>query len=346
MRHERPTRGGSVRVLVADSTRIHTQLLADALRRNRHLEIIAADPEAAALLVAAGSHDADVMIVSSALEEQPNRGLDLLREIRTRFPKMRAVVLLDSSKNETILEAFRAGARGIFNRRDSLDSLSRCIECVHQGQIWANSQEMSLAVEALANSPSVRAVDANGLSLLSKRELEVVRCLAEGLTNREIADRLSLSRHTIKNYLFRVFDKLGVSSRIELLSMTLNRDAGPLSAMRSMPGSNDSVANDDAMLAEHLEAAEQGMPGAQVALADLCLKRENGAHNLPQAYSWYLIAEHQLATIRKQLNQIMTPEQMVEAERGAADWLNKKKKAHSREGSRAQFSRPGTSAAD
>ena len=78
-------------------------------------------------------------------------------------------------------------------------------------------------MEALATSPVVRAVDANGLSLLSKREMDVVRSLAEGLTNREIAERLGLSQHTIKNYLFRVYDKLGVSSRLELLFMTLTQ---------------------------------------------------------------------------------------------------------------------------
>ena len=88
---------------------------------------------------------------------------------------------------------------------------------------------MSFAVEALATSPIVRAVDANGLSLLSKREMDVVRSLAEGLTNREIAERLGLSQHTIKNYLFRVYDKLGVSSRLELLFMTLTQTGAPFS---------------------------------------------------------------------------------------------------------------------
>jgi DNA-binding CsgD family transcriptional regulator len=78
----------------------------------------------------------------------------------------------------------------------------------------------------------VRAVDSNGLSLLSKREMDVVRSLAEGLTNREIAERLGLSQHTIKNYLFRVYDKLGVSSRLELLFMTLTQSGGP----PSLPG--------------------------------------------------------------------------------------------------------------
>jgi DNA-binding CsgD family transcriptional regulator len=136
-------------------------------------------------------------------------------------------MLLDSSRREAILQAFRSGARGIFTRHDSVENLCKCVRTVHQGQVWANSQQMSFAVEALASSPTVRAVDANGLNLLSKRELEVVGCLAEGLTNREIAERLGLSQHTIKNYLFRVFDKLGVSSRLELLFMTLSRPVVP-----------------------------------------------------------------------------------------------------------------------
>jgi DNA-binding CsgD family transcriptional regulator len=103
---------------------------------------------------------------------------------------------------------------------------------VYEGQIWASSEQMTFAVEALASSPVVRAVDANGLSLLSKREMEVVRSLAEGLTNREIAERLGLSQHTIKNYLFRVYDKLGVSSRLELLFLTLTQADSP-----QLPGS-------------------------------------------------------------------------------------------------------------
>ena len=70
-------------------------------------------------------------------------------------------------------------------------------------RIWANSEQMSFAVEALASSPELRAADGRGLRQLSKREVDVVRSLAEGLTNREIAERLGLSQHTIKNYLFR-----------------------------------------------------------------------------------------------------------------------------------------------
>ncbi len=103
---------------------------------------------------------------------------------------------------------------------------------------------MSFAVEALASSPVIRAVDAKGLSLLSKRELEVVRRLAEGLSNREIAERLGLSQHTIKNYLFRVFDKLGVSSRLELLFMTLNHAAYFKPAAAEKSNGNGSISRE------------------------------------------------------------------------------------------------------
>jgi two-component system nitrate/nitrite response regulator NarL len=222
--------GETIRVLVVDDTRIHTQLLAEALRRDRQLEVVAPPARSRDLVETVRAHKVSVVVLSSNLDEEPLRGFELLRQLRASDPRILAIMLLDSSKREAILQAFRAGARGIFSRHDSVETLSKCIRSVYEGQIWANSQQMSFAVEALAASPMVRAVDANGLSLLSKREMDVVRSLAEGLTNREIAERLGLSQHTIKNYLFRVYDKLGVSSRLELLFMTLTQAGAPQAA--------------------------------------------------------------------------------------------------------------------
>jgi DNA-binding NarL/FixJ family response regulator len=227
MQEVQDSRGEAIRVLVADDTRIHTQLLAEALKRDHGLDVISSPSHSRDLIVAATLHEVEVVVISANLDEEPLRGFEVLRELRAKRPQVQAIVLLDSSKREAIVQAFRAGARGIFSRHESIETLSKCVRSVHQGQIWANSQQMSFAVEALAASPTVRAVDANGLNLLSKRELDVVRSLAEGLTNREIAERLGLSQHTIKNYLFRVFDKLGVSSRLELLFMTLSQAGAP-----------------------------------------------------------------------------------------------------------------------
>lgn len=217
------TGGTPIRVFVADNSPIHTQLIADGLKRDPNLQIIVPMSDSSGLIAEVMASDVDVLVLSANLDEQPSRGLEILQELRTSFPGIRAVVLLHSSKRELIVDAFRAGARGIFSRQGSIEMLMKAVRCVHEGQIWANSREMTLAVEALANSRVIRPMNANGLNLLSRREMEVVRCLAEGMTNREIAERLQLSQHTIKNYLFRVFDKLGVSSRMELLFMTLNQ---------------------------------------------------------------------------------------------------------------------------
>ncbi|PYX45962.1 MAG: hypothetical protein DMG79_17890, partial [Acidobacteria bacterium] len=129
-----------------------------------------------------------------------------------------------------VIEAFRAGARGVFCRTESLKLLAKSIRCVHEGQIWANSSELQFLLESMSEPVPMKFLSASGDALLSARELDVVRCVAEGLSNREIAQRLSLREHTVKNYLFRIFDKLGVSSRVEVVLYALGNHASPKAA--------------------------------------------------------------------------------------------------------------------
>jgi DNA-binding NarL/FixJ family response regulator len=149
------------------------------------------------------------------LEEQPQVGLSVVAELRTKRPETKCIVLLDSAKAETVVDAFRAGAQGVFCRDEPIKTLCKCIAVVHAGQIWANSAQLRFILNALVRSASTQ--HALTLEVLSDREQDVVRALAEGLSNREIADLLNISRHTVKNYLFRIFEKVGVSSRVELL---------------------------------------------------------------------------------------------------------------------------------
>jgi two-component system nitrate/nitrite response regulator NarL len=313
-------RRDTIRVLVADSSHIHTHLLADALKRDPLLEAVPFDADSHSLVAAGVSLQIDVVVISASLEEQPSRGFEVLRELRSACPGIRSVILLDSIKDEAVLNAFRAGARGIFGKSQPADVLCKCVRSVYQGQIWANSRELAVAVEALANAPALRAVNSDGMNLLSKRELQVVRCLAEGLTNREIADRLKLSQHTVKNYLFRVFDKLGVSSRVELLFMTLSQSGSSQpSAVDGPKGSDHGGLHDEFVILQ--KAAEAGLPAAQLALSQLYLVRRKDPKDVVHAYMWYLIALERASQGGKHIAELLTAEQIDEAQEKARAWL-------------------------
>jgi two-component system, NarL family, nitrate/nitrite response regulator NarL len=322
----RDTGEKAIRVLVADNSLIHTRLLADALQRDGVLAVIPCEPDASSLVSAATTQNIDVLLISSTLDERSCQGIEVLREVRKIRPDVRAVLLLDSSKDEAVLQAFRAGARGVFGRNDPIEMLSSCVRRVHLGEIWANSYHLSIAIGALANSPTVRAVNAEGMNLLSERELQVVRCLAEGMTNREIAGRMNLSQHTVKNYLFRVFDKLGVSSRVELLFMTLNCDSSEFASLRACTTRHDDGHKISPLEADALKkSAEAGIPAAQLALAQLYSSRQGDSRDLVEAYMWYLVATERALQTQEFVTKMMTPEQIDEARQKANLWLSKKR---------------------
>lgn len=310
-----------VHVLVADNTLMHTQLLGEALKRDRFLRVISSSSDTKSIVEATLEHHFDVLLISSNLEEQPDRGLELLSDLCASRPKLRAVVLLDSSQAELILKAFRAGARGVLTRLESVQTLSKCVRCVHEGQIWATSEQISLALGALSSTHTMH-IAVRGLNLLSKREIEIVQSLAQGLTNREIAQRLGLSQHTIKNYLFRVFDKTGASSRMELLFMLLGRNSGTQSMLNDFTrGDSAGELPDATRIAEYQQAAERGVLVAQLLLAQLLPYRKATPDDTVDAYKWYLIVKNQILQASKILGQTLTMEQLLHAEQMASNWL-------------------------
>jgi DNA-binding NarL/FixJ family response regulator len=314
-----------ISILVADSTRIHTQLLADAMRGDHGLQVVASASSSQELLDAVVRVPIDVAVISYGLDDQPGRGTEVLREMRALRPQIKGVLLLDSSRPHDVLECFRAGAKGIFSKHERLESLCKCIRCVHEGQIWARSVELEHALDALANSPLVRATNHKGLDLLSARERDVVQNLAAGMTNREIAESLGLSRHTIKNYLFRIFDKLGVSSRTELLYLTMSN---------SQPRTEDATkAGAEDEFSVLLTAAEDGQSAAQLRLAEHYGEAHGSAPDPVSAYMWCLLSEKTAASMRNQieaskstLSQSMSSQQLAEAEQRAKQWLQSPKK--------------------
>jgi len=321
MRHQSVP--ASIRVLVSDDTRVHTELLADALKRDGSLQVTTSPSGSEGLIARPDLHDVDVLLLSSTLDEQPGRGFEVLRGLHSSHGYLPAVMLLDSSKREAVLEAFRSGARGVLGRHESVEIFGKCLRRVHEGQIWANSEQMAVLAHALASSHTVCAVDARGTNLLSKREMEIVRSAAQGLTNREIAERLNLSPHTIKNCLFRIFDKLGVSNRVELLLMTMSQDRHGQSALRYFLESGVDVSfQDEATLVACQRAAEQGVLMAQLALAQFYSANRTNSSDMLHTYAWYSIAIERISRAWKDVTKAMTVDQVLQAEQMAARWLN------------------------
>jgi len=104
--------------------------------------------------------------------------------------------------------------------------LSKCIRTVHEGQIWADTRNLAFILEFLTQLKPLRHIKpGGGMTRLTAREAEVVHLLADGLSTRDISHKLALTEHTIRNYLSTIYDKLGVSSRVELA--LLRRPRGP-----------------------------------------------------------------------------------------------------------------------
>jgi DNA-binding NarL/FixJ family response regulator len=191
-------------------------------RRNR-VSIVARAVASGRALALLKEIQPDIVIVSAELQDGPHEGYRVLRALRELQSRTRAIMLLSSREPESVIDAFRFGAHGVIFRDEPIETLGKCIHAVHEGQVWANSLHLGFLIEALSRSTPLCLKDAHGIDLLSKREEEVVRLVAEGMSNKGVSAQLGLSEHTVRNYLFRVFDKLGVSSRVELVLYCLQQ---------------------------------------------------------------------------------------------------------------------------
>ncbi|MGO8814732.1 MAG: LuxR C-terminal-related transcriptional regulator [Terriglobia bacterium] len=206
-----------ISIVVAQRTALAAQLLCQALTRQRkHFVVVGGVANPNELLTHVAVHHPDIAVVSSNLEGDPSGGLKVIRELRVAAPTTRPIVLLDCSDPEQVIDAFSGGAKGVVCQSDPVQVLCKCIRSVHAGQIWANSRELRWIVKSLGDREPAHMVSAKGHSLLTQREEQIVNLVIEGLPNSEIAAKLKVSAHTIKNHLFHVYEKLGISNRAEL----------------------------------------------------------------------------------------------------------------------------------
>jgi DNA-binding NarL/FixJ family response regulator len=217
---------GTIAVLVADSNRMQAQLLAGALRRRSEFRVATCLLEPVSILHAVSSRFPKVALLSLNSAASLAESMAVLRHFHLSHAEVFKVLLVEASDRNTVVSAFRSGARGIFCLpKAGLRDLSKCIQRVAGGQIWANTEQMNYLLDLITEVPSLRVLNSGGDPLLTPREEQVVALVAEGLGNREIARELKLSEHTVKKYLFRVFEKLGISTRVELVLYALNHGA-------------------------------------------------------------------------------------------------------------------------
>jgi DNA-binding NarL/FixJ family response regulator len=212
----------AINLLLAVENRVDGQLFEHALMRTRKgINVVSYDAAQHQLPNVLKSRQMDVALVTENLPDAPLHGFQLIKEMRSLSPETRAIMLLNVDNADLVVDAFRAGAKGVFCRSDCLTTLPKCIRAVHSGQVWANSRHLDRVMEAFASAAPLKPVSLKAKRLLTKREGDVVSLIVQGFNNRETGDKLGLTEHTVSNYLFRIYDKLGISTRVELVLYAL-----------------------------------------------------------------------------------------------------------------------------
>jgi DNA-binding NarL/FixJ family response regulator len=219
--------GARITLAIADANSMAGRLLSDQFNRHLEFSVVSCDCDCASLLSSVKENGPAVALISSDLQDGLSSGLSVLREVREINPDVRPILLCDRSEPRLVIEGLRSGARGVFSRGNfDFAVLRKCVRRVFEGQLWIGNPELEFVIDALGQTRPLRVLNTNGLNLLSPREEEVMRLVAEGLGNRETAELLGLSEHTIKNYLFHIFDKLGISNRVELVLYAMSNGNG------------------------------------------------------------------------------------------------------------------------
>lgn len=210
-------------VLICEKSRLQCELLSSAIQAlNPGMQLSYAQTmeEADEQLSA---DEISVILMSSLNMPIAGDAFRPLRILHERFPDTAIVYLADTCSSNLVVQAFRAGAKGVAYRDESFATLITCIDQVRREKISAGSRELQFILEALSTAVTFQTQNASGDELLTPREQKVAMLVAEGMSNREISLSLSISEHTVKNYMFHIFDKLGISNRVELVRYAQSR---------------------------------------------------------------------------------------------------------------------------
>jgi len=201
-----------VRILVADDHAIFRDGLRRLLEGSDDVSIVGEASNGNEAIKLLAKLKPDILLLDLRMPEKD--GLGVLEEINFDSMTTRVIVLTAAEDDRDVVRAMRLGARGVVLKQSASDLLLKSIRKVSDGEIWLDNRMTAEVIDAFKKSSE--AGQRREKPLLSDREKEIVQLVAQGFRNREIGEKLFISEQTVKNHLHNIFDKLGVSDRLEL----------------------------------------------------------------------------------------------------------------------------------
>src|SRR5580692_556501 len=227
-------KGQFVRVIVADTQAIFRAGLRKVFALEDDIRVVGQAETLAQTQSAVAKFTADVLIFEAALTPNP---VDAVGELLRQHPQVRVVVVTPNADEDLTLELFRRGAHGIVSREVEPELLVECLRKVVAGDTWLDSHAVRWVMEAYRNQNS-RPSGSRPKVQLTPKETLIVSCVTQGMKNKEIALRVGTTEQVVKNYLRKVYDKLGVADRLELALYCLNHHVVDNTKVPPLPPSN------------------------------------------------------------------------------------------------------------
>ena len=202
----------AITIALADDHPIVLQGLRQLFERERDFHVVASCANGQDVLDRIRGGGVDVLVLD--LRMPGLAGLDVLRRIREEHIRCAAVLLTASIEDDEVVAAVQLGARGIVLKDSPPATLIECVRRVHAGHRWLDQTTLTRAFDRVLHRESA---SREAAALLTPRETEIVRMVAEGLRNREIAARTAISEGTVKIHLHNIYEKLGVDGRLALV---------------------------------------------------------------------------------------------------------------------------------
>jgi len=247
--------GQFVRVIVADTQAIFRAGLRKIFALEDDIRVVGQAETLAQTQSAVAKFSADILIFESALAPNP---VEAVAELLRQIPKLRIVVVTPGADEDLTLELFRRGAHGIVSREVEPELMVDCLRKVVAGDTWLDSQAIHWVMQAYRNQNN-RSSGARPKVQLTPKETLIVSCVTQGMKNKEIALRVGTTEQVVKNYLRKVYDKLGVADRLELALYCLNHHIVDNTKVPALPAS---ASNGGAANAAAAGASAAGSPGA------------------------------------------------------------------------------------